>query len=131
MSEHNIPIGPVRRRLPEVRASMTRRIELSGDLDIYVTIGFYEPIAEIEQPGEVFIKIAKEGSTIAGLVDSLAVLMSLMLQYGVPWDRIALKLRHTKFEPMNSEGKSIVHVIVTAIDEILSHRGSQPNQGYL
>ena len=124
-----------RTHLPATRASITRRIEHVGDLDIYITVGFYEPQRDleagtgIEQPGEVFIKIGKEGSTVGGLLDSVAVLMSLMLQYGVPWERIARKLRHTRFDPVNTEGKSIIHAVVSAVDEILSNRGSLPDRG--
>ena len=128
--------SPERHHLPDTRASVTRRIAHTGDLDIYVTVGFFEESAKsltdqpIEQPGEVFIKLGKEGSTLAGFADAIAILMSLLLQFGIPWDRVARKLRNTNFDPRNVEGKSITHVIVTAVDEILSQRGSTPDQGY-
>lgn len=105
-----------RRHLPDTRRSLTQRIEHVGDLDIYVTVGFYDD----GDPGEVFIKIAKEGSTLAGLIDIIAVCMSLMLQFGVPWERVARKFRHTNFEPLNEKGKSIAHVIVVAVDELIT-----------
>ena len=107
---------PHRRHLPVTRRSVIRRIRHSGDLDIYVIVGFFIGGA----PGEVFVKIGKEGSTIGGLVDMWAVSVSLMLQYGIPWERVARKLRHTKFEPTNDEGKSIAHAIVDAVDDIIA-----------
>ena len=107
-----------RRHLPDTRPSLTHRIEHTPHLDIYVTVGFYDD----NTPGEVFIKVAKEGSTLAGLIDIIAVCMSLMLQYGVPWDRVSRKFRDTNFEPLNMEGKSIAHAIVTTIDELIKGR---------
>jgi ribonucleoside-diphosphate reductase alpha chain len=109
---------PPRRKLPDTRSSITRRVEHVGDLDIYVTVGFFSRM-HARVPGEVFVKIAKEGSTLAGMVDMTAILMSTMLQYGIPWDRIARNLRNTNFEPINIEGKSIAHAIVTAVDDLI------------
>lgn len=110
-----------RRHLPDTRPSLTSRIEHVGELDIYVTVGFYED----NTPGEVFIKIAKEGSTLAGLIDIIAVCMSLMLQYEVPWDRVSKKFRNTNFEPLNAEGKSIAHAIVTTVDRLITLKREQ------
>jgi ribonucleoside-diphosphate reductase alpha chain len=106
---------PERHHLPDTRKSWTCRVSHSGDLDIYVTVGFFDT----GEPGEVFVKIGKEGSTIAGMVDMMAVQCSLLLQYGVPWERIARKLRHTNFDPLNKEGKSIAHAIAVAVDGIM------------
>ena len=78
-----------RLHLPPDRRGVTRRIKHSGELDIYVTVNFFPA----GHPGEVFIKIGKEGSTLAGLVDMSAVLMSVMLQYGIPWEYVARKSR--------------------------------------
>lgn len=124
-----------RQRLPETRASITCKVEHTPNLDIYVIVGFFaastkEEYKDVEQPGEVFIKLAKEGSTLGGLCDVIGVMMSLMLQYDIPWDRIAKKVRDTNFEPTNQMGKSIAHTIVTAVDKILSDRGSIPDKGY-
>lgn len=109
---------PDRMHLPETRRSITRRVEHTTNLDIYVTVGFFETGI----PGEVFVKISKEGSTLAGLTDWVAILMSLMLQYKIPWERVARKARHTNFEPVNAEGKSIAHAIVSAVDDILARK---------
>lgn len=121
---------PRRTRLPDTRASVTHRISHTGDLDVYITVGFYTPDKDsVEQPGEIFVKLGKEGSTLGGLVDGLAVSWSLALQYGIPWERLSRKLRDTKFEPLNHEGKSVLHAIVVAVDRILSERGSNPTKG--
>lgn len=129
-----------RKHLPDTRASVTRRIEHTPNMDIYVIVGFFEPIklsvaipediVSTEQPGEVFIKLAKEGNTLGGLCDVIGVMMSLMLQYNIPWERIARKIRYTNFEPTDHTGKSIAHAIVTAVDHILSERGSIPDKGW-
>lgn len=126
-----------RQRLPETRASVTRKVEHTSNMDIYVIVGFFEPSTKgnpnfdgVEQPGEVFIMLGKEGSTLGGLCDMIGVTMSLSLQYGVPWEKISRKMRNTNFEPTNSEGKSIMHSVVTAVDKILSDRGSIPDRGY-
>lgn len=128
--------APNRYHLPETRESVTRRVSHSGDLDIYITVGFFEEHSRlvkdtpIAQPGEVFIKLGKEGSTLGGLADNIAVMMSLLLQYGVPWDRVARKLRFTNYEPRNENGMSIAHAVVCAVDGILSERGCDPKKGY-
>ena len=128
-----------RQRLPETRASVIHKIEHTSNMDIYVIVGFFDshiPLdsdvdaAPVEQPGEVFIKVGKEGSTLGGLCDMIAVTISLSLQYNIPWDRIARKMRNTNFEPENLEGKSIMHAVVAAVDKILSERGSIPDKGY-
>jgi ribonucleoside-diphosphate reductase alpha chain len=83
-----------RKRLPNTRQSITHKFSISGH-EGYVTVGLYED----GQPGEVFIKMAKQGSTISGLVDTIAILTSLALQYGVPVESLARKFEHTRFEP--------------------------------
>ena len=130
-----------RKHLPDSRAATVRRVVHTDDkdvhIDIYVIVGFFEPYTTesrkdpnlVEQPGEVFIKLAKEGSTLGGMCDMLGITMSLMLQYGIPWSRIAIKMRNTNFDPVDGNGKSIAHSIVTAVDKILSDRGSLPDKG--
>lgn len=86
--------GPHRRRLPTTRQSVTHKFSISGH-EGYLTVGHYDD----GQPGEVFIKMAKQGSTISGLVDTIAILTSLALQFGVPVDSLARKFQHTRFEP--------------------------------
>lgn len=85
---------PYRRRLPDERRSITHKFRV-GEQEGYVTVGLFED----GSPGEVFITISKEGSTIRGLMDSLAVMTSLALQYGVPIENLAAKFKSVRFEP--------------------------------
>src|SRR6185295_20271408 len=85
---------PSRERLPDTRRSVTHKFEINQQ-EGYITVGFYDD----GRPGEVFVKIAKHGSTISGLVDTIAVLTSMALQYGVPVETLARKFAYTRFEP--------------------------------
>jgi ribonucleoside-diphosphate reductase alpha chain len=85
---------PYRRRLPDERRSLTHKFRV-GEQEGYLTVGLFEN----GSPGEVFITISKEGSTIRGLMDSLAVMTSLALQYGVPIENLAAKFKGVRFEP--------------------------------
>jgi ribonucleoside-diphosphate reductase alpha chain len=85
---------PQRRRLPDVRQAITHKFSIAGH-DGYLTVGLYDD----GQPGEVFLKMAKEGSTISGLMDSVALLTSVALQYGVPLKPLVDKFSHKRFEP--------------------------------
>jgi ribonucleoside-diphosphate reductase alpha chain len=85
---------PLRRRLPDTRNAVTHKFNISGH-EGYITVGLYED----GQPGEVFITMAKEGSTIGGLMDCIATLVSVSLQYGVPVDSLVRKFEHVRFEP--------------------------------
>lgn len=89
----------VRRRLPDERHSLTHHFSIGGQ-EGYVTIGLYED----GLPGEMFIRMAKEGSTVSGLMDSFATAISLALQYGVPLQVLCDKLSHTRFEPSGWSG---------------------------
>ncbi|MDA1002519.1 MAG: adenosylcobalamin-dependent ribonucleoside-diphosphate reductase [Chloroflexi bacterium] len=85
---------PYRRHLPDERHSITHKFRV-GEQEGYITAGLFEDGAV----GEVFIKIAKEGSTVSGLTDAVALLTSIALQYGVSLDKLAAKLEQTRFEP--------------------------------
>lgn len=85
---------PFRERLPDERKSITHKFTV-GDQEGYITAGLYED----GRPGEIFVKIAKEGSTVSGLMDAVALLTSVTLQYGVPIEDLARKLKNTRFEP--------------------------------
>jgi ribonucleoside-diphosphate reductase alpha chain len=89
----------VRRRLPDERRSLTHHFSVGGQ-EGYVTVGLYED----GLPGEVFIRMAKEGSTVSGLMDSFATAVSLALQYGVPLQILCDKFSHTRFEPSGWSG---------------------------
>jgi ribonucleoside-diphosphate reductase alpha chain len=89
----------VRRRLPDERHSLTHHFSV-GRQEGYVTVGLYED----GLPGELFIRMAKEGSTVSGLMDSFATAVSLALQYGVPLRVLCDKFSHTRFEPSGWSG---------------------------
>ncbi len=83
-----------RRRLPDERESITHKFSIAGH-EGYITVGMYED----GTPGEIFITMSKEGSTISGLMDSFATAISLALQYGVPLKVLADKFSHARYEP--------------------------------
>ena len=85
---------PLRRRLPETRTAITHKFDIAGH-EGYFTVGLFDD----GQPGEIFITMAKEGSTIGGLMDSVGTLTSMALQYGVPLDALVKKFAHQRFEP--------------------------------
>jgi ribonucleoside-diphosphate reductase alpha chain len=85
---------PLRRRLPDTRGSVTHKFDIAGH-EGYLTVGLFKN----GQPGELFITMAKEGSTIGGLMDSIGTLTSMALQYGVPLDALVRKFAHQRFEP--------------------------------
>jgi ribonucleoside-diphosphate reductase alpha chain len=93
-SGSTLAVRPPRRRLPDERRSLTHKFSIQGH-EGYVTAGLYED----GQPGEIFLVMAKEGSTISGLMDALATAVSIALQYGVPLRALVEKFSHTRFEP--------------------------------
>lgn len=93
------PPRATRHRLPVERASVTHKFKIGG-YEGYLTVGLYPN----GQPGEIFIRMSKEGSTISGLMDSFAMVFSTALQHGVPLKTITDKLAHTRFEPSGWTG---------------------------
>jgi ribonucleoside-diphosphate reductase alpha chain len=85
---------PLRRRLPDTRNATTHKFDVAGH-EGYITVGLYAD----NSPGEIFIRMAKEGSTIGGLMDTIATLVSVSLQYGVPVESLVRKFEHVRFEP--------------------------------
>jgi ribonucleoside-diphosphate reductase alpha chain len=85
---------PIRHRMPDTRMSLTHRFEIAGH-EGYITVGLYED----GQPGELFITMSKEGSTIGGLMDTVGTLTSIALQYGVPLESLVKKFAYQRFEP--------------------------------
>jgi len=98
-AKNNGSYPAIRRRLPDERHSLTHHFSIGGQ-EGYVTVGLYEDGA----PGEMFIRMAKEGSTVSGLMDSFATAVSLALQYGVPLKVLCDKFSHTRFEPSGWSG---------------------------
>jgi ribonucleoside-diphosphate reductase alpha chain len=85
---------PARRKLPDERHSLTHKFSIAGH-EGYITVGMYED----GKPGEIFLVMAKEGSTISGLMDAFATSISMALQYGVPLEALVEKFSHVRFEP--------------------------------
>jgi len=123
----------VRRKLPDERESITHKFSIGGH-EGYITVGKYEDGA----PGEIFITMAKEGSTISGLMDSFATMTSLALQHGVPLQLLVDKFTHTRFEPSgftkNPEipmAKSIMDYIFKWLATKFLDRESQAHAGVI
>jgi len=104
---------PQRQFLPDERKSITHKFRV-GDQEGYITVGLYDD----GRPGEIFVKINKEGSTVSGLTDAVAKLASIALQYGVPLDELAPKMRNTRFEPYGPTGNPQVPWATSVVDYI-------------
>jgi ribonucleoside-diphosphate reductase alpha chain len=117
--------GPVRRRLPSTRQSVTHKFSVQGH-DGYITVGCYEDGA----PGELFITMAKEGSTIGGLMDTIGTLTSMALQYGVPLGDLVNKFSHMRFEPSGWTGNAEIPNAKSVVDYIFRWFGIQFLAGY-
>jgi ribonucleoside-diphosphate reductase alpha chain len=109
----NAPPKAVRHRLPEERASVTHKFSIAGH-EGYITVGLYPT----GQPGEIFIKMAKEGSTVSGMMDSFATAISLALQHGVPLRVLCEKFAHTRFEPSGWTGNQQIGYAKSLMDYI-------------
>ena len=92
--EATAEVKPARRKLPDERRAITHKYSIAGH-EGYITVGMYED----DRPGEIFLVMAKEGSTISGLMDAFATAISMALQYGVPLEALVEKFSHTRFEP--------------------------------
>jgi ribonucleoside-diphosphate reductase alpha chain len=104
---------PLRRRLPAERQALTHKFEIAGH-EGYITVGLYED----GSPGEIFLKMAKEGSTISGLMDSFATAISMALQYGVPLKALTDKFSHARFEPSGFTGNPEIPIAKSVMDYI-------------
>ncbi|MGA2808942.1 MAG: vitamin B12-dependent ribonucleotide reductase [Terracidiphilus sp.] len=109
----NGPPRAIRHRLPEERASVTHKFSIAGH-EGYITVGLYPT----GQPGEIFIKMAKEGSTVSGLMDAFATSVSLALQHGVPLKVLCEKFAHTRFEPSGWTGNEQIGYAKSLMDYI-------------
>jgi ribonucleoside-diphosphate reductase alpha chain len=107
------PPRAVRHRLPAERASLTHKFSIAGH-EGYITVGLYPN----GQPGEIFIRMAKEGSTVSGLMDSFATAASLALQHGVPLKVLCEKFAHSRFEPSGWTGNEHIGFAKSIMDYI-------------
>ncbi len=120
-----IPMGPRRERLPDTRQSLTHKFSIGGH-EGYIIVGFYED----GRPGELFINMAKEGSTIGGLMDTIGVLTSLALQYGVPLDALVRKFEHSRFEPNGKTRNPELPMAKSVVDYVFRWMGMNYVPGY-
>ncbi|MGH7802830.1 MAG: vitamin B12-dependent ribonucleotide reductase, partial [Candidatus Binatia bacterium] len=111
---------PIRRRLPEERQAVCHKFDIAGH-EGYIHVGFYDD----GTPGEIFIKMAKEGSTISGLMDTIATLTSLSLQYGVPLEALVGKFSHMRFEPSGFTKNPEIPMAKSLTDYIFRYMGSR------
>jgi len=109
----NAPPRAIRHKLQEERASITHKFKV-GDHEGYITVGLY-PNGD---PGELFITMAKEGSTVSGLMDSFALAVSIALQHGVPLKLFCEKFAHTRFEPSGWSGNPDIGYAKSIMDYI-------------
>jgi len=112
--------GVTRRRLPVERTAITHRFDIGGQ-EGYLTVGLYED----GQPGEIFLKMAKEGSTVSGLVDTFATTVSVALQYGVPLRDLVNKFAHVRFEPSGFTGNAEIPIAKSIVDYVFRYLGSR------
>jgi ribonucleoside-diphosphate reductase alpha chain len=111
---------PHRRRLPGERTAVTHKFDIAGH-EGYITVGLYPD----GQPGEIFLKMAKEGSTVSGLMDAFATTVSVSLQYGVPLRDLVNKFAHVRFEPSGFTGNSEIPIAKSIVDYIFRWLGSR------
>jgi ribonucleoside-diphosphate reductase alpha chain len=110
--------APRRERLPDTRKSITHKFNVGGH-EGYITVGLYPD----GRPGELFITMAKEGSTIGGLMDCFGTAVSMSLQYGVPLDVYVSKFSHTRFEPMGFTKNADIRIAKSVVDYIFRWLG--------
>ncbi len=116
---------PLRRRLPNTRRSITHKFNVAGH-EGYLTVGLYDD----GNPGELFITMAKEGSTIGGLMDSLGTAISVALQYGVPVESLVHKFTHQRFEPAGMTDNKDIPFAKSLVDYIFRWMGMEFIPGY-
>lgn len=116
---------PMRRRLSDTRRSLTHKFNVAGH-EGYLTVGLYED----GKPGELFITMSKEGSTIGGLMDSLGTAVSVALQYGVPIESLVTKFTHQRFEPAGMTTNRDIPFAKSLVDYIFRWMGMELIPGY-
>ena len=112
--------GPQRRKLPDERQSLTHKFSIAGH-EGYLTVGSYEEGA----PGEIFLRMAKEGSTVSGLMDTIAKMTSLALQYGVPLEKLVDQFSHTRFEPSGFTNNPEIPIAKSVTDYVFRYLGTR------
>ena len=114
-----------RRPMPDTRMSLTHKFEIAGH-EGYITAGLYDD----GQPGEVFVQMSKEGSTIGGLMDTVATLTSMALQYGVPLEQLVNKFAYQRFEPSGYTRNPNIRTAFSITDYVFRWLGCEFIKGY-
>ncbi len=126
MKELRLHAGaPARHRLPDTRQAVTHKFDIAGH-EGYITVGLFED----GSPGELFITMAKEGSTIGGLMDTIGTLVSLSLQYGVPLETLVKKFAHQRFEPSGFTKNADIPIAKSIADYLFRWLGCHFIPGY-
>jgi ribonucleoside-diphosphate reductase alpha chain len=115
----------VRRPMADTRMSLTHKFEIAGH-EGYITAGLYPN----GQPGEVFVQMSKEGSTIGGLMDTVATLTSMALQYGVPLEQLVNKFAYQRFEPSGYTRNPAIRTAFSITDYVFRWLGCEFIKGY-
>lgn len=116
---------PVRRRMPETRVAINHKFEIAGHKG-YLNVGMFED----GQPGEIFIQMNKEGSTLGGLMDTVATLTSMALQHGVPLESLVKKFAYQRFEPSGFTRNPDIRNATSISDYVFRWLGCQFIKGY-
>ena len=111
---------PQRRRLADTRASLTHKFSIEGH-EGYITVGLFED----NTPGELFVTMAKEGSTLSGMMDAFATSVSLLFQYGVPLAHLVEKFGHMRFEPAGWTGNPEIGFAKSIVDYVFRWLGNR------
>jgi ribonucleoside-diphosphate reductase alpha chain len=109
---------PERRRLPDTRQSLTHKFSIEGH-EGYITVGLFDD----GTPGELFVTMAKEGSTLSGMMDAFATSISIMLQYQVPLPHLVDKFAHMRFEPSGWTGNAEIGMAKSIVDYVFRWLG--------
>ena len=120
-----VTAAPRRERLPDTRRSVTHKFNVGGH-EGYITVGLYDD----GRPGELFITMAKEGSTIGGLMDAFGTAVSMSMQYGVPLEVYVKKFSHTRFEPWGYTKNPDIPVAKSLVDYLFRWMGAEFIPGY-
>jgi ribonucleoside-diphosphate reductase alpha chain len=123
--EAKFAVRPKRERLPDTRQSVTHKFNVGGH-EGYLNVGLFPD----GRPGELFITMAKEGSTVGGLMDAFGTAISMSLQYGVPLEALVNKFSHMRFEPMGHTPNPDIRIAKSVIDYIFRWMGIQFLPGY-
>ncbi len=110
---------PKRERLPDTRQSLTHKFNVGGH-EGYINVGLYPD----GRPGELFLTMAKEGSTVGGMMDAFGTAISMSLQYGVPLEVLVNKFSHMRFEPMGHTTNPDIRIAKSVVDYIFRWLGN-------